>query len=543
MAFALNEYASYSERSVSAALPIASERNLYERYDWCLNPHLKFGEAVEYLRDQLPFLQTGQLDWQRRELNINIYLLACALLNSADEYLRGRSLRLPRKLANTRVGVGARWGAEHLRKPQVRARKHVVQAWRMQWVSALNAFLRVSLVGEHSSNGIAQAGNTLARLLEETAFPPALANSYVSIPSPFRRLDLSHEDVLSLGEQYLARAPDPAEPLLLVGLRTSGSYFAPLLMALFQERGYESVALLTMAPSKGPGKLELNQLREFARQGYKALILDDPPHTGGAITTGLNIVLAAGFDLDKVRLLVPVHPARRSALRNVPAENCITLQPEHWYKCKLLSNTESIAAIFKEYFEGTDVVSVSIDDSDRAEQINVGLEAGSDERGSRLKKVFDLKLKRANGSEEHKLVLAKSVGWGWLGYHAYFIAAALPAFVPQFIGMREGLMFMEWVSNSTALKADQVSRSPTLLRGPRNSAFCFPAQTSFRRHARITARLCCVTLLPNRRDSSRLICFPERTLQTCSRAKRIIHPWRSTETCRRRTGWLRLIVC
>ena len=50
--------------------------------------------------------------------------------------------------------------------------------------------------------------------------------------------DLTHVDVLALGKSYVSRFPDRSQAILLVGLRTSGSYFAPLLRALFEAEGY-----------------------------------------------------------------------------------------------------------------------------------------------------------------------------------------------------------------------------------------------------------------------------------------------------------------
>ncbi len=42
-------------------------------------------------------------------------------------------------------------------------------------------------------------------------------------------------------------------------------------------------------------------------------------------------------------------------------------------------------------------------------------------------------------------VLAKSVGWGWLGYHAYLAGSRLQEFVPKMYGLREGMLFSEWI--------------------------------------------------------------------------------------------------
>src|SRR5262249_41927270 len=48
-----------------------------------------------------------------------------------------------------------------------------------------------------------------------------------------------------------------------------------------------------------------------------------------------------------------------------------------------------------------------------------------------------------------KYVLAKSVGWGWYGYHAFLIGYRLSEYVPPMLGLRDGILYMEWVAQST----------------------------------------------------------------------------------------------
>ena len=47
-----------------------------------------------------------------------------------------------------------------------------------------------------------------------------------------------------------------------------------------------------------------------------------------------------------------------------------------------------------------------------------------------------------------RYVLAKSVGWGWLGYHAFLAGTRLAGFVPPVLGLRDGILYMEWVPDS-----------------------------------------------------------------------------------------------
>ena len=76
--------------------PIAAERDFYRDYDWCLNPDPTAGEALAFLRAEVGKFGRVPDGWQTQEVALNVYLLACAVLNSIDEHLRGPSLRVPR---------------------------------------------------------------------------------------------------------------------------------------------------------------------------------------------------------------------------------------------------------------------------------------------------------------------------------------------------------------------------------------------------------------------------------------------------------------
>ena len=72
-------------------------------------------------------------------------------------------------------------------------------------------------------SSLAKSGSRLAMLLQPP-LPPDLQAEPIGIPSAFRRLDLTHFDVLALGQNFVTRFPDRFQPILLLGLRTAGSY-------------------------------------------------------------------------------------------------------------------------------------------------------------------------------------------------------------------------------------------------------------------------------------------------------------------------------
>jgi hydroxymethylpyrimidine pyrophosphatase-like HAD family hydrolase len=424
------------------------EREFYQGYAWCLNPFPTVRETVGHLGVELDRLARTQEAWQTGEVLTNVYLLSGALLNAVEEYLRGKTLRLPGKLAAVRPLRAARWAAEKLAAVRRLRRRAHARGWRERWLPALDAFLSVMVSGEAPDpTALAEAGRGLGELLR-SPLPAELQAEHISFPSAFRRLDLTHHDLLTLGRHFVQRFPDRRQPVLFLGLRTAGSYFAPLLRAFLKAAGYAAVAAVTVHPVKGPGAEERAELTRRAREGYRAVILDDPPHTGDTLVTAVDLARRAGFAPDKVVVLVPAHPARRDWGRSLSLSDTVilSLDPEEWHKHHLL-DPQAVEGRLAEYFRRQGFTSVRLVPGGAAESLNARLQrASEDARRARLKRVYEVRLETADGSVETRYVVAKSVGWGWLGYHAFLAGHRLAGFVPPLLGLRDGILYSEWVS-------------------------------------------------------------------------------------------------
>ena len=272
---------------------LSAELEFYQSYDWCLNPYLTVSEAIGHLCEEVEKLSTVEHGWQIGEVATNIFLLSCGLLNCIDGYFRGLTFNLPSRVAGTVVGRGATRFVETVSdKPWSQRR---VARWRERWLSDLNDFLLL-IVGRQALDAkcLAESGHRLTTDLG-LMLPADLQAKRLATPSPFSHLDLTPNDVLRLGACFVRRFPDRAQPILLLGLRTSGSFFAPLLRALLETEGYRSVGLLTIEPTKGIGRREESKLKRFAARGYWMLIVDDPPDTSRTLLASLDIVHRAGF--------------------------------------------------------------------------------------------------------------------------------------------------------------------------------------------------------------------------------------------------------
>lgn len=446
-----------------AGLP-DTELDFYQGYAWCLNPFPTIRETVKYLGIELARLPRQREHWQTGEVMTNVYLLSCALLNAVDEYLRGKTLHLPGRLAALPLARGVGWLVEKLGAVWRQPRRARVRRWRENWQAGLDLFLAVFVADKvPASTALAEAGDHLTGLLR-SPLPADLQAEHIYFPSAFRTLDLSHVDVLTLGRHFVTRFPERLQPVLVLGLRTAGSYFAPLLCAFLRAEGYREVACLTLSPIKGPGARERSELKHCARGGYTAVILDDPPHTGDTIVRAADLAVQAGFPRGRVAALVPTHPARLDWGKPLALSDTVllSLEPEEWHKQRLL-DVKAVESRLTEYFRRQNYSTVRLIASAAAEQYNAQVQSHPENlRRTRIKRVYEVCLLTPQGDVETRYVLAKSVGWGWLSYHAFLAGHRLAGFVPPVLGLRDGILYSEWLPQPPAAEAGGKDREEYL---------------------------------------------------------------------------------
>jgi len=423
---------------------LPAETNFYPAYDWCLDPHLTVADAIERLAGEIDRLPNTPAGWQTNEVTTNAYLLSCSLLNGIDEYLRGHTLRLPAQLARTRPGRIAMWMTEKVAENLPKQSRAQVSRWKEEWQNGLDGFFAFLARCDSDPVTFVESAQKLSGMLR-SPLPSDLLDLRLGVPSAFSRLDLTHFDVLALGRRFVRQYPDRSHPILLLGLRTAGTYFSVLLRSFFKAEGYRQVASLTVQPKKGPSRRERKELTRYAKQGFTIVIVDDPPHTGGTIVLAVDIACQAGFDLARIKALVPTHPATRNWAKTLPDGLVITLEPERWRKQQLL-DPKNVENRLAEYFTWQGFTDVRVVGSRRADELNVGLQNGSNrKRGTTLKRIFEVQLSTPQGKNETRYVLAKSVGLGYLGYQAFLAAHRLSDFVPPILGLRDGILYTEWL--------------------------------------------------------------------------------------------------
>ena len=427
------------------------EADFYQGYSWCLNPYPTVVETVEHLAREIERMGAAPAGWRAAEVRANVYLLSCALMNSVDDYLGGTTFRLPRRAAAIPLSGSFLWAAERLAALARAPRRACVRRWKETWRPRFEAFVSAFLAEESPGPAaLAELGAALRLPL-----PADLLTRHTYFPSAFRKHDLTHHDVPALGRRFAERFPDRRRRILVVGLRTAGSYFAPLLQTFLRADGYATVDAVTIRPDRGPGPRERAEMARCAREGRLALILDDAPGGGAAVVQGVEAARQTGFAAGAVAILVPVHPANcdwrgHAASASLSDAAVVTLEAEDWHKNRLL-DPKRVETLLAEYYQARGFSGTYVTPSAEAERLDARLRDLSDDpRRARMKRIFEVRLEAPNGRVETRYVLAKSVGWGWLGYHAFLAGRRLVGFVPPLLGLRDGLLYSEWLPQAAA---------------------------------------------------------------------------------------------
>src|SRR5439155_4627399 len=218
-----------------------------------------------------------------------------------------------------RALAAAQWALDAATAWYGAAADRAVARWRTGWT------LCVDQVSELLASAVAPGDPAWARLrdaidaLAARDFPKQLMQRRLPLPAAFRNQDLTHHDVLALAERFAALCPEPDRPVVVIGPRTAGAYFAPLVKAHLTALGWRDVTWLSLRPKKRLSGREQRALRALARSSARVLLVDEPPNTGTTFQLLLGFLERRGVSRDRMVILAPRSPARPDwALLDVP---------------------------------------------------------------------------------------------------------------------------------------------------------------------------------------------------------------------------------
>jgi hydroxymethylpyrimidine pyrophosphatase-like HAD family hydrolase len=269
------------------------------------------------------------------------------------------------------------------------------------------------------------------------ALPARLRRELVRMPACFHGLDQHASDLARLVRKFAERWPDRRTPLLVVGVRTSGSYLGPLCAAFLRADGYEEACVLTVRPGRGLLKHERNLVRSVARGGGLALVMDDPPVTGSSIAGTEHELERAGLARESVVLLLQVSAPGATLPSPLKGYQAVLLPSTQWAVTAKLAPAAVKSSLSKLLGPDRTVVTVT----------PRFLPARQPAR-AHMRALFRVRLRDAHtGEEAEKDVLVEGVGLGYLGRQELAAARALGGFAPTVFGLRDGLVYREWLAD------------------------------------------------------------------------------------------------
>jgi hydroxymethylpyrimidine pyrophosphatase-like HAD family hydrolase len=352
------------------------------------------------------------------------------LFHRAASYLRGLPSRPARLAGVVAGGLGAvtRADIRPAGRRLARARQPLAE-------------LTVRLAGQvlappHAGGGPGEDLAALTSLLE-TSLPavPLTAGERLRMPACFHSFDQHPDDVRWLARAFREQYPDRGRPLCVVGVRTSGSYLAPLHAAALRADGQARAEVLTHRPGRPFLRWEHATLRSVARAGGLVLVVDDPPGSGTSLATAARALRRAGVPGSRIVFLLSLFGSREElpgALRGWPA----VVQPwADWAVHRRLA-----AQPVRDALAG-----LVGPDAGVREVRPLGAPYVAGERGH-LRARFAVRLSdRHTGEQICTQLLVEGAGLGYFGRQGVAVARALPGHVPRVYGFADGLLYRDWL--------------------------------------------------------------------------------------------------
>ncbi|HEV8265456.1 MAG TPA: HAD hydrolase family protein [Gemmatimonadales bacterium] len=426
-----------------------AEADFYAAYAWCLNPLLPLRDLLVRLREELDRFPTREASWQRDEARLNLFLFVCGVASILDEHLARRPFDLsdigPRFPRLQPVVTAVQRVLDAISAGYAALADQSISRWRIQWSASVDQVSRLLGTGAEPSDAGWDLVRSTLEALAAAALPERLLQRRLSVPPVLRGHHVTYHDVLSLTERFAASYPDPGRGAVVIAPRSVGSYFAPLVAARLTALGWRHVSWLTIRPEHGLSRWEERSLRALASSDVRVVVVDDPPTVATANRGVFGLLTRLGVARQRMAFIALLGSAQDSP----PDVAAISLAAADCYKVRLLA-PDPFRELLEEYREerGARVVGDAAVD-----EFNAGARAG-------LERAFALRRPSAWPEPSVERVLATSVGWGWLGYHAYVAATRLAGFVPGVIGLRHGLLVTEWVGGARRQPGDRGLPSP-----------------------------------------------------------------------------------
>ncbi|HEY3020320.1 MAG TPA: HAD hydrolase family protein [Solirubrobacteraceae bacterium] len=363
---------------------------------------------------------------------LNAFLLAAGLRQIAEDVLEADRLRLAEV---ERVARGAGWDRSAAFARTAAAGLATLprglgalRSWDARLGRLVDGLADAVVTGRRAAP---LAGEARALAAELPA--AALSARTVRLPSCFRGFDQHPDDLARLVDRLRESTPAASAPIAVVGLRTSGSYLAPLAAALLRARGDASAVAITMRPWHPLPAAKRGVLRAVAAAGGLVALTDDPPSSGASLACAAAAIERLGRTR-VVLMLALFEEALPATLARWPA---VLLPWEEWSVHERLA-PGAIAAGFERLRPGARVLSVQrlpLADRPRRGHCAARYRIALDDRPPQD-------------------VLVRGAGIGYFGDHVLAVERRLEGWVPEIHGVVDGLVFRRWLPDEQRSEPD-----------------------------------------------------------------------------------------
>lgn len=301
------------------------------------------------------------------------------------------------------------------------------------------------------------------------AAAPLLGADVTRIPACFGDFDLHPADVRALAVKLHQQLEVTRGPVCVVGVRTSGSYLAPLLAAALGQLGVSDLRILTHRPAHPFLSWEGQTLRRTARSGGRVIVIDDPPATGTALATTLKAIAATGVPHDATALALPLFTDGAGLPVQLKSYAGAFLPWHEW------SVHDRLA---EDAVSGTLSTLLGADWSvDRCARRTEDAPATGARDRDHVRGRYTAQLtRRSTGEVQQRDLVVEGAGLGYLGEHALAVADPLRDYVPRVYGVVSGLLYRDWLPGPPS-DADELRLSAAITAYVTHRQRALPADT------------------------------------------------------------------
>jgi O-antigen/teichoic acid export membrane protein/hydroxymethylpyrimidine pyrophosphatase-like HAD family hydrolase len=374
---------------------------------------------------------------------LDAYLIAAGMNQIAEDWLHpdpagigeiSRALAARRRYVAAGAARTAAAAATRLRRLRRRRSVRDAARWQRDLAALVDALAERTLappLHDATAPMLAAATVIAARL---PSLPGDLRREVLRLPSCFRSFDQQPADVEQLVDKVARRRPKRDRPIVVAGIRTSGSYLAPLAAAALRRQGYRSVGVLTIRPGCGLRAPERRLLRNAGARGGAVLLTDDPPATGESLAAAAGDVERLGVPRTSIVLLLQSFGSGADLPPALVGYERVLLPWECWAIHALVAPPNVCSVVGELLAADSTVVAVERRSLPPPTRMRAHVAAR-----------YRFELVDSAGVRSVREIYVKGAGLGYLGRHALAVERALPGRVPRIHGIVDSLLFREWL--------------------------------------------------------------------------------------------------